>query len=141
MSKTFQKRSRVKTAKPSSQSEGWNSLETGNDRSAERDVAFRRAIFAIPSGKVSTYGGVAAAAGYPRYHRFVARMLHQDNWDQLPWHRVVGADGAIKTSGASAKEQRARLRLEGVKFIGDRVDLKTFLLKPKRRNSDAYDAA
>jgi methylated-DNA-protein-cysteine methyltransferase related protein len=31
----------------------------------ERDEAFRRIIFSIPAGKVSTYGRVAAAAGYP----------------------------------------------------------------------------
>jgi len=32
-------------------------------------------ILSIPPGKVSTYGGVAAAAGYPRYHRAVAWVL------------------------------------------------------------------
>ena len=26
--------------------------------------------------------GVAAAAGYPRYHRFIARLLHCDHWDK-----------------------------------------------------------
>jgi methylated-DNA-protein-cysteine methyltransferase-like protein len=31
----------------------------------ERDRAFRRVILSIPPGKVSTYGRVAAAAGYP----------------------------------------------------------------------------
>ncbi len=91
--------------------------------------AFRRAIFAIPPGKVSTYGGVAEAAGYPRYHRAVARLLRGDQWDQLPWHRVLGADGALKTSGASAKEQRARLRMEGVEFRGDKVDMGAHLYK------------
>lgn len=107
----------------------WSSGDEVSDVSSERDDAFRRAIFAIPPGKVSTYGGVAAAAGYPRYHRAVARLLHKDRWDQLPWHRVLGADGAIKTSGASAREQRARLRMEGVKFRGDKVDMETFLYK------------
>src|ERR1700721_3995904 len=62
----------------------------------ERDLAFRRMILSIPPGRVSTYGGVAAAAGYPRYHRAVARLLHSDPVDQLPWHRVVGAGGEIK---------------------------------------------
>jgi methylated-DNA-protein-cysteine methyltransferase related protein len=114
------------------------SLDDGaGNPSAERDEAFRRAIFAIPPGKVSTYGDVASAAGYPRYHRFVARLLHQDHWDQLPWHRVLGADGAIKTSGASAKEQRARLRLEGVKFNGDRVDPAAFLPRGKQARPPA----
>lgn len=89
----------------------------------ERDVAFRQMILSIPTGKVSTYGSVAAAAGYPRYHRAVARLLRMDPIDQLPWHRVLGAGGEIKLRGAPAQEQRARLKLEGVKFNGKRVDM------------------
>ena len=96
----------------------------------EREFAFQRAILAIPAGKVSTYGKVAEAAGYPRYHRAVARLLRGERFDLLPWHRVVGADGAIKTSGASAEEQRARLRQEGVSFRGERVDLSLSLHRP-----------
>lgn len=93
----------------------------------ERENAFQRAILAIPAGKVSTYGRIAEAAGYPRYHRAVARMLGGGQVGGLPWHRVVGADGALKTSGASAREQRARLRQEGVTFRGERVNMSVFL--------------
>src|ERR1700761_8584882 len=92
----------------------------------QRDLAFRRMILSIPPGKVSTYGGVAAAAGYPRYHRAVARLLHSDPVDHLPWHRVVGAGGEIKLRGAAAHEQRARLKLEKVQFNGKRVDMDRF---------------
>jgi len=91
-----------------------------------RDIAFRRMILSIPPGKVSTYGGVAAAAGYPRYHRAVARLLRTDPPDQLPWHRVLGAGGEIKLRGAAAREQRTRLKLEGVQFNGKRVDMQRF---------------
>src|ERR1700761_4959731 len=92
----------------------------------ERDIAFRRMILSIPPGKVSTYGAVAAAAGYPRYHRAVARLLRVDPVDQLPWHRVLGAGGEIKLRGAAAHEQRARLKLEGVQFKGKLVDMDRF---------------
>jgi methylated-DNA-protein-cysteine methyltransferase related protein len=92
----------------------------------QRDIAFRQMILSIPPGKVSTYGGVAAAAGYPRYHRAVARLLRMDPVDQLPWHRVLGAGGEIKLRGAAAREQRARLKLEGVEFNGKRVDMERF---------------
>ncbi|KAA6462186.1 cysteine methyltransferase [Acidobacteria bacterium AB60] len=92
----------------------------------QRDLAFRRMILSIPSGKVSTYGAVAAAAGYPRYHRAVARLLRTDPADSLPWQRVLGAGGEIKLRGAAAKEQRARLKLEGVAFISGRVDMNQF---------------
>ena len=88
-----------------------------------RDDAFRRIIFSIPVGKVSTYGHVAAAAGYPLYHRAVARLLRIDPPDSLPWHRVVGAGGTIKLKSSAAIEQRNRLKLEGVKFIGKLVDM------------------
>jgi len=91
-----------------------------------RDLAFRRMILSIPPGKVSTYGRVATAAGYPRYHRAVAKLLRVDPVDQLPWHRVVGAGGEIKLRGAAAHEQRARLALEGVRFDGKRVDMENF---------------
>ena len=83
-------------------------------------------ILSIPAGKVSTYGRVAAAAGYPRYHRAVARLLRTDPVDQLPWHRVLGVGGEIKLRGAAAKEQRSRLKLEGVRFKGERVDMDRF---------------
>src|SRR5271170_2037939 len=73
-----------------------------------RDAAFRRVILAIPAGKVSTYGKVAAAAGYPMYHRAVARLLRTDPPDFLPWHRVVGAGGELKLR-QSSEEQRLRL--------------------------------
>lgn len=89
----------------------------------ERDEAFRRIIFSIPAGKVSTYGRVAAAAGYPLYHRAVARLLRCDPIDSLPWHRIVGVGGAIKLKSSAAIEQRNRLRLEGVKFSGRLVGM------------------
>ena len=94
--------------------------------SDDRDRAFRKMILSIPQGKVSTYGQVAAAAGYPLYHRAVARLLRTELPDVLPWHRVVGAGGEIKLPGEAAKEQRARLKMEGVKFRGRRVDMDRF---------------
>src|SRR6201996_124225 len=71
-------------------------LRDGARANELRDEAFRRIILSIPAGKVSTYGRVAAAAGYPLYHRAVARLLRTDPLDLLPWHRVLGAGGVIK---------------------------------------------
>ena len=90
-----------------------------------RDAAFRRIIRSIPKGKVSTYGRIAAAAGYPLYHRAVARLLRKTT-GALPWQRVVGAGGEIKLRGEAAAEQRFRLLLEGVKFRGKRVDMESY---------------
>src|SRR5215467_7054844 len=85
---------------------------------AERDASFRKVIRSIPKGKVATYGQVAAAAGYPLYHRAVARLLRTSPTGSLPWQRVIGAGGAIKLPYASDEEQRLRLRMEGVTFRG-----------------------
>ena len=89
-----------------------------------RDQAFRRVIRSIPKGNVATYGQVAAAAGYPLYHRAVARLLKNDPPNSLPWQRVLGAGGEIKLRLDSALEQRFRLELEGVTFSGKRVNLR-----------------
>jgi methylated-DNA-protein-cysteine methyltransferase-like protein len=91
-------------------------------KSEKRDAAFRKAIRQIPRGKVATYGQVAAAAGYPLYHRHVAQLLHKCG-HTLPWQRVVGAGGAIKLRYEAGLEQRTRLELEGVHFRGRRVDM------------------
>ncbi len=91
-------------------------------KSEKRDAAFRKAIRQIPKGKVATYGQVAAAAGYPLYHRHVAQML-QKSAGMLPWQRVVGAGGAIKLKYEAGLEQRMRLEMEGVRFRGKRVDM------------------
>jgi methylated-DNA-protein-cysteine methyltransferase related protein len=88
-----------------------------------RDDAFRRVIRSIPKGRVATYGQVAAAAGYPLYHRAVARLLRTTPVPALPWQRVLGAGGEIKLPGDSGAEQRLRLQMEGVTFKGPRVDM------------------
>ena len=92
-------------------------------KSGPRDAAFRRAIRQIPKGKVATYAQVAAAAGYPLYHRQVARLLRQAPTGSLPWQRVVGAGGQIKLKFEAALEQRTRLEMEGVRFHGKRIDM------------------
>src|SRR5580704_5733214 len=92
-------------------------------KNESRDAAFRRIIRSVPKGKVSTYGKVAAAAGYPLYHRAVAKLLRSATLHGLPWQRIVGAGGEIKLRGEAAAEQRLRLTMEGVKFRGKRVNM------------------
>lgn len=90
-------------------------------------LRIEQAIRAIPRGKVSTYGGVARAAGFPGAARQVAAILRRGFG--LPWQRVLGSGGAIKLTGDSAMEQRFRLEAEGVKFRGRRVDMKAHEFK------------
>jgi methylated-DNA-protein-cysteine methyltransferase related protein len=73
----------------------------------------------IPRGKVSSYGAVAKAAGFPGAARQVVWALRQAKG--LPWHRVVAAGGRIALPGEAGFEQRMRLESEGVSFSGSRV--------------------
>ncbi|MBV8866057.1 MAG: MGMT family protein [Acidobacteriaceae bacterium] len=87
------------------------------------DAAIVKILRSIPRGKVATYGQVAAVAGYPRRHRHVAQLLRKYG-DALPWHRVLGSGGQLKTRSDSALDQRFRLQMEGVRFRGSRVDMR-----------------
>jgi len=91
---------------------------SGPQQKRERII---RCIRALPRGTVSSYGAVAAAAGWPGAARQVVRVLNRV--PGLPWHRVVGAGGAIKLPGEDGAEQKFRLRMEGVTFRGARVDM------------------
>ncbi len=88
-------------------------------------IAIEKAILAIPLGKVSTYGILALAAGYPTGARQVARVLHsRSRIAGLPWHRVLGkgprsGTARISLTGAGFDEQAALLRSEGVIVDGD----------------------
>jgi methylated-DNA-protein-cysteine methyltransferase related protein len=93
-----------------------------------RDI--RAVIRRIPKGKVSTYGAVAEAAGYPRGARLTVKALH--GAIGLPWYRVVASGGRIACQGEWAFEQRFRLESEGVRFRGKRVDVKEFEYKFRR---------
>lgn len=86
------------------------------------ETAIRRTIRQIPRGKIATYGQIAEAAGYPRYHRQVAQVLRRCG-DGLSWHRVLGAGGQIRCKRDGGFEQRLRLEMEGVRFRGSRVDM------------------
>jgi len=68
----------------------------------------------IPVGFVRTYGDVSPGAP-----RFAGTVLFECDDSDLPWWRVVRADGSL----AKGDRQRQRLRAEGVPFRGDRVDM------------------
>ena len=93
---------------------------------AERILA---AVRAIPRGQVASYGEVARRAGLPRRARLAARVLSQNTAPDLPWHRVLRADGRIAFPEGSAgfREQAQRLRAEGVAVVNGRVRVPTRL--------------
>lgn len=91
-------------------------------------VAFREAVLhvvaAIPEGRVATYGQVAALAGWPRRPRQVGQVLKGlPEGTDLPWHRVVNAQGKVSPRGfgPEVEIQVARLRSEGVEVLDSGV--------------------
>jgi len=88
----------------------------------------------IPRGKVSTYGAIARAAGFPGAARQVVRALQKSYG--LPWQRVVAAGGRIALPGERGLEQRFRLEAEGVKFSGKKVRMKEFEFKFGRKRKE-----
>jgi len=85
-------------------------------------------IQGIPTGKVMSYGQVAAAAGSPRAARQVVRILHSMSKKYaLPWHRIINAQGGISTPATEDGEgnlQRYLLEQEGVVFgLDGKIDL------------------
>lgn len=87
----------------------------------------------IPSGKVATYGGIAAMAGNRRAARQVVRILHTSSRkENLPWHRVINREGKISLAKESGYERQKDLLInEGVQFDQmDRIDLNRHLWTP-----------
>ena len=72
-----------------------------------------RRIRETPPGFVRAYGDVSPGAP-----RFAGTVLSQA--DDVPWHRIVRADGSLAKGG----RQRKLLEAEGVPFKGDRVDMR-----------------
>lgn len=79
----------------------------------------------IPAGKVSTYGDIAAIVG-DCTARMVGYAMASAKGD-IPWHRVINAQGKISPRGDGGGEQlqRARLEAEGIGFDSDgKINLK-----------------
>ncbi len=74
-------------------------------------------VRAIPEGFVRTYGDIS-----PGSPRFAGRVLH-DTAEDLPWWRVVRADGSLPVG----EDQRSRLEAEGAHVLATdppRVDMR-----------------
>ncbi|EON31433.1 putative methylated DNA-protein cysteine methyltransferase [Gordonia terrae C-6] len=86
----------------------------------EQVEQIRTLVSAIPAGRVSTYGDLAAAAGLSS-PRIVGWIMRTDTAD-LPWHRVVPASG--RPAPHLAHRQLERLRAEGVPITDGRIRLR-----------------
>ncbi|UPG86593.1 MGMT family protein [Luteibacter aegosomatis] len=87
------------------------------------------AVAAIPRGRVASYGAIAARAGYPGRARLIGRVLGDaPNRPDLPWYRVLRADGriGIPVGTRGFREQCRLLKAEGVTVKDGRVPMSAF---------------
>ncbi len=101
---------------------------------------FYEVVRRIPPGRVATYGQVARLAGYPGYARQVGYALFrlQGHKTDIPWHRVINAQGRISYSPFRLgydELQKVLLEAEGIPFDSEgRVDLQQFGWDPGELN-------
>lgn len=79
----------------------------------------------VPAGRVTTYGTIGQIVGCPaRVVGYALHHLRTVNRPEVPWQRVINAQGRISTYG---NEQRTILEREGVVFDAQgRTDLGLF---------------
>ncbi len=98
-----------------------------------------RLVRKIPKGRVMTYGQIATILGAPRAARAVGYAMRASGNRDVPWQRVINAQGRI--SGRSDVDrpliQLMMLKAEGIKFDNTGAcDLARYRWEP--RNPDAY---
>ena len=74
-------------------------------------------IRAVPPGRVAAYSDIT-----PHAPRQAGQVLSASLEADLPWHRIVRADGSL----AKGDRQKELLVAEGVRFVGARVDMERF---------------
>ncbi len=91
----------------------------------------------IPRGRVATYGQIATLAGLPGHARQVGYALHAlPEADDVPWHRVINAQGRVSPRSAPGWDdvQRQFLEAEGVCFdTSGRTLLARYRWQPRAR--------
>lgn len=91
-------------------------------------------VKACPAGRVTTYGALAKAVGYPRGARMVGWIMNESP-EGVPAQRVINSKGELSGSWAfgSPDLMRQLLENEGIVFSADgRVDLKRYGWEPVR---------
>lgn len=91
-------------------------------------------VRACPAGRVTTYGWLGKALGYPRGARMIGFIMHECPKD-VPAQRVINSKGELTGSWAFGERDRMRhlLEAEGIVFSErGNVDLKRYGWDPAR---------
>ena len=69
----------------------------------------------IPKGRVSSYGAIAKAVGFPNHSRQVGKAMGGCPKD-VPAHRVISSSGVL-----SVPEFQKKLEAEGIEVVNFRI--------------------
>ena len=99
-------------------------LPTDSDQQARERLLLT--VNSIPLGRVSSFGRIAATAGFPRRARWVGQVLSQLPADtSIPWHRVLGHNGEITCPRNDIVSDR--LTEEGIAVNHRKVDMRKYV--------------
>ena len=96
------------------------------------NALFKQQVFEIirliPEGRVTSYGAIAKAVGYPKHSRHVGSALRNYDAD-FPAHRVCNSSGRITASCLDRFVKK--LNTEGVEVEGNKIlNFKTIFWNP-----------
>lgn len=110
-----------------------------SDEAAQHYQLIYAAVRAVPAGRVTTYGRIAALTGRPRNARQVGYALkHLPRAEatttthfstaNVPWWRIIGSGGIVSMREAVADRDRQveALQAEGVEVNGYKVDMRQY---------------
>jgi methylated-DNA-protein-cysteine methyltransferase related protein len=95
-------------------------------------------VQACPAGRVTTYGWIGKALGYPRGARMIGWIMNESP-NGVPAQRVINSKGELSGSWAFGQSgtMRQLLEAEGIVFTADeRVDMKRYGWDPTRDLSE-----
>ncbi|MEC8526088.1 MAG: MGMT family protein [Pseudomonadota bacterium] len=99
-------------------------MPTDSDQEARERLLLT--VNSIPPGRVSSFGRIAEAAGFPGRARWVGRVLSQLPANtSIPWHRVLGHNGTITCPRNDLASNR--LTKEGVAVHDCKVDMRKYV--------------
>ena len=99
---------------------GYYMVEKIDRRLQIKDKDVYKLVLVIPLGKVSTYGDIVNALGYPEAARLIGNILKKNpNPIHVPCHRIVKSNGKLGGYMYVMSMKKELLKKEGIKFQDD----------------------
>jgi methylated-DNA-protein-cysteine methyltransferase related protein len=116
-----------------------NETSPTNEQAATLAAQVFAIVRACPAGRVTTYGWIGRALGYPRGARMIGWIMNESP-EGVPAQRVINSKGELSGSRAFGQKGRMRqlLEAEGIVFSAEEtVDLKRYGWDPSRDLTEA----